>query len=142
VVLTAGVAIALSFEIIAICNAEYTVEVVGRNPSPICRVEYVYVGDRDTAAKVLRGMVERPDREGAIDEARLLSDRSFEIWGIATSRQTVFGTTYTHRRWAVVAVELADGTWWAQVLDLPDPRTKLTLTFRLDDEHRLQGAAR
>jgi hypothetical protein len=136
-VLATGVAIALSYETIAIRNAEYTVEVVGHNPSPVCRAEYGYISDRDTAEKVLRGLAERPDWGWTDDEARLLSDRSFEMWGIATSRQTIFGTTYTHRPWAVVVVELADGTRRARVLDLPDPRTKpTTLVFRLDDEPR------
>jgi hypothetical protein len=141
VLLLGGVVIGLSFEVHGVGSARYTVEVIGENPSPVRRATCVWCGRQGEAASILNSPVETilADSEKA-DE---LTDRSFVVSQLTTSRETAFSLTYTYRRWGVVLVELADDTRRARVLEFPDPRTRpRTVVFRLDDESRPQGDAR
>jgi hypothetical protein len=133
VLLAGGVVIVLSGESRGVGSAEYTVEVVGPNPSPVRRAAWEWCPTRESAESMVGQSAEVILTGG--HRAKEVSDRSFVMSQLTTTRDSPFRHTFTYRRWAVVAVELADGTQRVLVLEFPDPRTdERAVVFEIKDD--------
>lgn len=126
-------------------DANYTVTVVGRQPSNIRRAEWECFGTRDAAESLLDTISHTADLPrllaGNFREPENISDDSFTIHPLTTSRQSAYGVgicdSFTYQHWAVLVVELSDGSRCAGVVELPDPRKQKQVSFRLEDARPL-----
>jgi hypothetical protein len=126
-------------------DANYTVTVVGRQPGNVRRAEWECFRTRDQAESLLDAISHAADLPGLMAgnfrEPENISDDSFTIHPLTTSRQSAYGVgicdSFTYQHWAVLVVELSDGSRWARVVELPDPRKQKRVPFQLDGAHQL-----
>jgi hypothetical protein len=126
-------------------HANYTVTVVSRQPSNIRRAEWECFRTRDAAESLLDTVSHIADLPrllaGNFREPENISDDSFTIHPLTTSRQSAYGIglcdSFTYQRWAVLVVELGDGSRYAGVVELSDPRKQKQVSFRLEDARPL-----
>ena len=107
-------------------SAKYVVTVESDNPNSVREASYAMLHRSDDADEyIARYTPDTPVRHVGGNPAELVSGRVFTMWDLTTSRRSLLGiaaNSFTYRQWALIAVELEDGSRWAVVEELPDPR--------------------
>jgi hypothetical protein len=119
----------------------YTVTVETANPHPIRWAGSFWVSGWEDGERALNrwtGADAKP-----VESTEEVTDRSFEVHSGCTTRRSPFRiwrNSFVYIRWVVIVIEFADGSRWAKVEELPDPRTSKAVTCRIEEGRRLRPA--
>ncbi len=137
--LAAVVGVECSFRYEGSVRARYVVTVESTNPNAVRNAKFFFVGDREWANEEIQRLTEDRSLDSIAEgpAAELVSDRSFMIEGLGDSSESPFRIAadrlYIYP-WVMIFVELADGSRWAKVEAVPDPRGgPKPITCRLDE---------
>jgi hypothetical protein len=124
---------------------DYILTVEAANHGPIRRAWWFYTARQDQADEFIRGPTVMLGPEAESRTVKDLTDRTFAVYAWNSSHESplrLWQNRFNYMQWVIIGVEFADGSRWAKVEELPDPRTSRSLTCRIEEGRCLRPARR